>query len=401
MDASVIEQLVLLIVVGAVVAIAAHRFKIPYTIGLVVAGIVMAFLPLTIDVPFSKDFLFEVLLPPLIFEAALYIDWRELRRDLLLVATYATVGVILSAAITAAIMHFVVGWIWPAAIVFGVLIAATDPVSIIATFKEAKVTGRLRMLVESESLFNDSTAAVGFTLAVAFAVGESLGVGSAVWQLLSSAVGGVITGAIVAVIALLIIGRTKDHLVELAMTTFAAFGSFWAAENFHFSGILSCTAAGLIIGNRIGRGSITERGEESMEHFWEFAAFVANSIIFIILGINLAYQEFGQFAFAVAVAIFAVVAGRAAAVYPLSAIFARSKWAVRLPHQHTLFWGGLRGALALALALGVPETLPYRQEILIVTFGVVAFSVFVQTSSITPLMRYIGELPKKNADMQN
>ena len=398
MDGAVIEQIVLLIVVGAVVAIAAHRLRIPYTVGLVAAGIVMAFLPLKIDVPFSKDFLFEVLLPPLIFEAALYIDWRELRRDLFVVGTYATVGVILSAAVTAAIMHFVVGWIWPASILFGVLIAATDPVSIIATFKEAKVTGRLRLLVEAESLFNDSTAAVGFTLAVAVAIGESIGLGAAIWQLFSSAIGGVVTGIITAAIALLIIGRTKDHLVELAMTTFAAFGSFWAAEHFHLSGILACTAAGLIIGNRIGHGSITERGEESMEHFWEFAAFVANSIVFIILGVNLAYQDFKRAAVTIVVAILAVIVGRVVAVYPLSTLFAKSKWAVSLSHQHILFWGGLRGALALALALGVPETLPYRHEILIATFGVVAFSVFVQGSTVSPLMRRLGELPKPNPD---
>jgi CPA1 family monovalent cation:H+ antiporter len=396
-DASILEQLILLISVGAVVAIVAHRLRIPYTVGLVLAGIVIAFLPLRIDLPFSKDFLFEVLLPPLIFEAALYIEWRELRRELLVVGAYATLGVLISAVVTAAIMHFVVGWMWPPAIVFGVLIAATDPVSIIATFKESKVTGRLRLLVEAESLFNDSTAAVGFTVAVAFAAGETLGFGSAIWQLVSTAVGGLVVGAIVAVISLLVIGRTKDHLVELAMTTFAAFGSFWAAEHFHLSGILATTAAGLIIGNRMTRGSITERGEESMEHFWEFAAFVANSVIFIILGINLAYQNFAQVSVAIAVAVLAVLAGRAAAVYPISTMFAATSRKVAVPDQHVLFWGGLRGALALALALGIPDAFPYKQQILVVTFGVVAFSVFVQATTITPLMRYLGILPRRNA----
>jgi monovalent cation:H+ antiporter, CPA1 family len=396
-DASILEQLILLISVGAVVAIVAHRLRIPYTVGLVLAGIVIAFLPLRIDLPFSKDFLFEVLLPPLIFEAALYIEWRELRRELLVVGAYATLGVLISAVVTAAIMHFVVGWMWPPAIVFGVLIAATDPVSIIATFKESKVTGRLRLLVEAESLFNDSTAAVGFTVAVAFAAGETLGFGSAIWQLVSTAVGGLVVGAIVAIISLLVIGRTKDHLVELAMTTFAAFGSFWAAEHFHLSGILATTAAGLIIGNRMTRGSITERGEESMEHFWEFAAFVANSVIFIILGINLAYQNFAQVSVAIAVAVLAVLAGRAAAVYPISTMFAATSRKVAVPDQHVLFWGGLRGALALALALGIPDAFPYKQQILVVTFGVVAFSVFVQATTITPLMRYLGILPRRNA----
>lgn len=395
MDAPVIEQLILLIAVGGIAAIVAHRLRIPYTVGLVFAGILMAILPLKIDVPFSKDFIFNVLLPPLIFEAALYIEWRDLRRDLLVIGTLATIGVVIAAAATAATMHFVTGWIWPEAILFGVLIAATDPVSLIATFKEAKVEGRLRLLVEAESLFNDSTAAIGFALAISLAVGESPSVASAVSQLVVSALGGVLTGLAVAGFALLIIGRTKDHLVELAITTLAAFGSFWAAEQFHLSGILATTAAGIVIGNRIGRGSITERGEESMEHFWEFAAFVANSIIFIVLGLNLAAQRFSQFTVAVMVAIIAVLAGRALSVYLVSTTFAGSKWKIASSQQHILFWGGLRGALALALALGIPNTLPYKQEILDVTFGVVAFSVFVQGSTVTPLLKILGELPSK------
>ena len=231
-----------------------------------------------------------------------------------------------------------------------------------------------------------------YRVAVAYAAGENFGAAAAVWQLISSAIGGIIIGIAAGLVALLLIGRTKDHLAELAMTTFAAFASFWMAEQFHLSGILATTAAGLIIGNRIGRGSITERGEESMESFWEFAAFVANSVIFIVLGINLAAQNFNRFTGVVLVAIAAVIAGRAVAVYPLSAAFARSRWNIALSHQHTLFWGGLRGAIALALALGIPATMPYKQEILITTFGVVAFSVFVQGSTMTPLLRFLGEL---------
>lgn len=397
MDTTVVEQFLLLTVIGAIVAMVAHRLRIPYTVGLVIAGIMMAVLRVKIDLPFSKDLLFDVLLPPLIFEAALYIDWRELRRDLLVIGTYAVAGVILSLLVTAAVMHIAVGLAWPAAMLFGVLIAATDPVSIIATFKEAKVEGRLRLLVEAESLFNDSTAAVGFAVAVAFAVGNNFGVGWAVWQLVASAVGGVFVGGFAAVAALLLIGRTKDHLAELTMTTFAAFGSFWAAEHFGFSGILATTTAGLIVGNRIGRGSITERGEESMEHFWDFAAFVSNSVIFIVLGVNLALQDFKNSGLLVLFAIVAVLAGRAAAVYPLSALFGRTSRNIPVPYQHTLFWGGLRGSLALALALAVPGDVPSRQEILIATFGVVAFSIFVQGSTVTPLMRYLGELPAKKS----
>jgi len=393
MDPHVIEQLILLIVTGAVVAIAARRLKIPYTVGLVVVGIAMAFLPFRIDIPLSKEFLFEFLLPPLIFEAAMSIEWRRLRRDLLLISTYATAGVVLSAAVTAAAMHLLMGWPWPAAIVFGILIAATDPVSIIATFKESNVSGRVRLLVEAESLFNDSTAAVALSVAIVVILGGSASFGSIAWDLISSAAGGLFIGILVSITALLFIGRTKDHLVELTMTTFAAFVSFWAAESMGASGILATTAAGLVIGNRVGRGSITELGEESIAHFWEFAAFVSNTLIFIVLGINLAYQQFAPSRFVILSGIVAVMIGRAVAVYPISLLFSRSRWKVEPRQQHILFWGGLRGALALALALGIPDEFPYKYEILITTFGVVAFSVFVQGTTVTALMRILGILP--------
>jgi CPA1 family monovalent cation:H+ antiporter len=389
-----IEQIQLIIVIGAVIAVVARRLKIPYTVGLVVAGFFIWFLPFGFEINFSKELLFKVLLPPLIFEAALYIDWKELRKDLLPIATYATVGVIFSAFVTAALMHFAIGWAWQAAILFGVLIAATDPVAVIATFKEARVEGRLRLLVEAESLFNDGTAAVAFAVALIFASGAAVGFGSSVWMMLRSIGGGILCGLLVGGVSLLVIGKVRDHLVELSMTTLAAFGSFWLAEHFHLSGILATTTAGLLVGNMTWLGAFTEKGEESVGHFWDFAGFVANSIIFFILGINLARQDFAQAFLPICAAILAVLIGRALAVYPCSALFSRSSLRVDYKQQHIMFWGGLRGALALALALGIPDDLPYRQEILTVTFGVVAFSVFVQGLTITTLLRRLGQIPK-------
>lgn len=388
-----IEQLEVILLIGALVAILARRLHIPYTAGLVAAGIAITFLPLSVDAPLSKEILFKVLLPPLIFEAALYIHWRELRQDLIPIATFATLGVVLSAGITAAIMHFAIGWTWAASILLGVLIAATDPVSVIATFKEARVEGRLRLLVEAESLFNDSTAAVAFVIALAFAAAEPIGVGSAALMMLTSIVGGIAAGLLVGGGVLLIVWKTTDHLAELALTTIAAFGSFWLAEHFHMSGVLASMTAGLLIGNTTSFGFISSKGEDSIETFWEFAAFVANSIVFVLLGIYEGYQDFGPVLTTIGIAIIAVIIARAVAIYPISAAFANTRWKIDPRHQHILFWGGLRGALALALALSIPDSFPYRQQIVLVTFGVVAFSVFVQGLTITPLLRLLGQLP--------
>src|ERR1039457_618692 len=173
MDLS-IEKGALLLLISAVVAMLTRRLRLPYSVGLVAAGIVLALLPFSPRIALTKDLLFTVLLPPLIFEAAFYLRWKDLRRDLPVVLVLATFGVILSAAAMAAGMHYLVRWQWFSALIFGILIAATDPVSVIATFKEAKAHGRLLLLVESESLFNDGTAAVLFAIALELASGRAL-----------------------------------------------------------------------------------------------------------------------------------------------------------------------------------------------------------------------------------
>src|SRR5262245_40042980 len=156
-----IEELELLLLVAAIVAMLTRRMGMPYTVGLVLTGIGLSLLlPNRFDISLPPKLIFETLLPPLIFEAALALSWQELRRDLPVIGVLATVGVLLSAGLTSVGMRFLAGWEWTPAVLFGVLIAATDPVSVIATFKEAGIHGRLRLLVEAESLLNDGTAAV-------------------------------------------------------------------------------------------------------------------------------------------------------------------------------------------------------------------------------------------------
>jgi CPA1 family monovalent cation:H+ antiporter len=149
-----------LLLIAGVVAILTRRLRVPYSVGLVFAGIILSLSPFFSDIPFTKDLIFNVFLPPLVFEAAIQIHWKDLRKQFFVILMLATVGVCLSAAVTALGMRYLVGWEWVSALLFGALIAATDPVSVIATFKEAGVHGRLRLLVEAESLFNDGTAAV-------------------------------------------------------------------------------------------------------------------------------------------------------------------------------------------------------------------------------------------------
>ncbi len=177
----------------------------------------------------------------------------------------------------------------------------------------------------------------------------------------------------VSVAALILAGRTEDHLAEITFTTVAAYGSFLLAEHFGLSGVLATITAGLIMGNLKLFGRISQKGEEAIHAFWECAAFVANSLIFLLIGMREAHQNFGTVWHAALIAIALVVLGRAVAIYPCCLLFARSSLRVTLKHQHVLFWGGMRGAVALALALGLPQQLPEREAIVTISFAVVAF----------------------------
>jgi len=382
-----IVTLGLLLFIACLVAIVTRRIGLPYAVGLVVAGIGLSLIGYRSHIALTPELIFTFLLPPLIFEAALHLRWDQFRREAPLVLSIAFVGTLLSAFVVAAGMHWLVGWGWQAALLFGSLIAATDPVSVIAMMKEQNAEKRLRFLMESESLVNDGAAAVLFSLIVAWIAGhDSSGFGVAL-SLVTTVGGGVLCGLVVAGALLLVAGRSDDHLVEITLTMLAAYGSFLIAEKFGVSGVLATLAAGMLVGNW-GRGkSLTERGGEAMIRFWDFAAFLANSVVFLLIGSREAAQPLGVDLLPAAVGTTLVLAGRAIAVYPITALFNRTALATSRIVQHVLFWGGLRGALALALALATPTQLPEHDAVIGVAFAVVAFSIFVQGLTVPRLLK--------------
>ncbi len=388
-----LDRLLIFLLIAGIVAILTRRIRVPYSVGLVLAGIILSFFPFFAGTPFTKELIFYVFLPPLVFESALQIHWKELQRELPVILMLVTVGLCLSWGVTALGMRYLAGWEWMSALFFGALIAATDPVSVIATFKEAKVHGRLFFLVEAESLFNDGTAAVAFGVVFAAATGSAPSASGVAKTLIMTVAGGILCGGLIAGALLLLAGRTEDHLVEIVFSTVAAYGSFILAERFHFSGVLASLTAGLMVGNIGPLGSHSVRGREAVTAYWEWLGFIANSLIFMGIGIHLSWQHFAGTLVAAILAILLVTLGRALAVYPCCALFHKSALHVQGRHQHILFWGGLRGALALALALGLPADMPYRDKIIQVSFLVVSFSIFVQGLTMTPFLRWMGELP--------
>jgi CPA1 family monovalent cation:H+ antiporter len=394
-----LQNALLLLLIASVVAMLCRRLHLPYSAGLVAAGLSIAAIPFAPRFRLTGDMIFTALLPPLLFEAALNLNWRQVQRDFPLVATLATLGVVISGGITAAGMHFAARWEWPAALVFGALIAATDPVSVIATFRDAKAHGRLMVVIESESLFNDGTASVAFALVVGAITGHAVTTIDVAATLVRMVGGGILCGGLVGFATILLAGRTEDHLVEITLTTIAAYGSFLLADHLGLSGVLATIAAGMAMANFTRRGQISARGEVAVRAFWEYAAFVANSVVFLLIGASGETHGFSIFPAMVAVAV--VVVSRAAAIYPCCLLFFRSSLQVSMKRQNALVWGGLRGAVALALALGLPDSVPRRSEIKMVSFAVVGFSVFVQGLTMAPLLRRIGEIPRGDGERED
>jgi CPA1 family monovalent cation:H+ antiporter len=396
-----LTQAVATLAVAMIVAIAARRVKLPYTVGLVIVGAVLTLSRPDFGPHLTHEVIFDLILPPLLFEAALSLSWRELLRDSLPLLTLAGLGTVISAAFVAWASVALLHWPLPSALVFGALIAATDPVAIIAMFKDNGVKGRLRLLVESESLLNDGAAAVLFVMALAWAEGHGAGEGAGDIALTLGRIvlGGVAVGALTGGAAILIAMGTAEHMIEAALTTIAAFGSFLIAERLHVSGVLATVTAGLIMGNlgllrEDNRSYLSYKGREFVHGFWEFAAFLANSMVFLMIGVDVASTPFLNYGAPLILSVIAIVlAARALTVYPLSALFLFSRWRISFPEQHVLWWGGLRGALGLALALSLPDTLPLRDMIVVSTFAVVAFSIVVQGLTMPLLLRALGFMP--------
>jgi CPA1 family monovalent cation:H+ antiporter len=393
----------LLLIVAAIIAMITRRLGMPYSTGLVAAGLLISLLPTRPALPLSRDLIFNIFLPPLVFEAALQLDWKRFRHERPLTLALAFVGVTVASAVVALGMRTLLGWSWIGAALFGVLIAATDPVAVIATFKELKSPKRLSMVVESESLLNDGVAAVAFAVLVAIASGQEPTAAQVLPQFVWTLFGGILIGGIVTEAILLLAGRTEDRIVEITLTTIAAWGSFLLAEDLGASGILASLTAGLMVGNLGWLGAISSAGRPHVLAAWEYFAFLANSFVFFLIGIHEASVPLGIVGWVAAgTAILLVLIGRLISVYPIAAAFRSSRLKLPLKYQHVLFWGGLRGALALALALAIPNSVPEKLAIIVTAFVVVAFSVFVQGLTVPWLVKKLAvcdePMPAATAD---
>jgi len=394
------------------VAVATRYVHVPYTVALVVAGLALGLVGGAFAVPLTEDLILVVFLPALLFEAGYNLPWARLRAEIRFVNALAIPGVLTSTAIVGAIVH-VAGLRWPVALLFGALISATDPVSVLATFRQLGTNQRLSIIVEGESLFNDGTALVVFRLVLGVILGGSVSVFGTGVAFVVSIVGGILLGLGVGYLVTQSLRRIDDYLLEISVTLLVTYGLFILAEQVHAtalgvdigaSPVIAVVVFGLVMGNYASRESMSPATRISMHGAWELISYLANSLIFLLIGLQINHTTFhiGDLRLIFG-AIIGVLVSRAVIVYGITSIVnARTPPARRLPLNflHLINWGGLRGAVAIASALSIPAArVPERGIILLLTFAVVFFTLIVQGLTIRPLVDWLGLKRNQSAQL--
>jgi monovalent cation:H+ antiporter, CPA1 family len=392
--------IVTLLLIISAVGIATLSLRLPYPIALVLAGLVLGAiihspLPLFHDLPldaleFTPHLILVVFLPALLFEATLHLEVTTLRKTLLPIGLLALPGVVLTALIVGALVAWGVGVDWPTAMLFGAIIAATDPIAVLAIFKQLGAPHELAVLIEGESLLNDGTAVVLSRILLGVVLAGSFSIASGVMQFAVVVGGGLLVGLLTGTLVSRLTARIDDHLIEITLTTILAYGTFMAAEALGVSGVIAVVTAGLVLSNTGARYGMSPTTRLALLTFWEYVAFLLNSAIFLLIGLQVDLLSLAFTLLPIGIAVAAVLLARAIVVYGLGLIVLPLPPVLPLRWLHVLFWAGMRGALSLAVVLSLPLDLPARGLLLNLTYGVVLFSLLVQGLTMRPLLAWLG-----------
>jgi len=378
-----------LLLIASLVAIVVRRLHIPYTVALVVVGLLLT-AQSNVRFELTPELILALFVPPLVFEAAFHLKLTELRQNLATILVLAVPGVILTTITVAGMLTVGTSLSLPVALVFGALIAATDPVAVVALFRLLGVPKRLSVLVEGESLLNDGTALVLFNLMLAVALTGKFNLFSSLVEFVQVAAGGIVVGLVLGWAISRLIARIDDYLIEITLTTVLAYGTYLVAEQLHFSGVLAVVAAGLITGS-LGPQGMSPTTRIVLYNFWEYITFLVNSLVFLLIGLDVDIRALLGAWQPILWAIGAVLLARAVVVYGLGWVTGKLAEPISMRWRHVQAWGGLRGALSLALVLSLPAAFgPDRFLLRTMAFGVALFTLLVQATTMRLLIRRLG-----------
>jgi len=401
-DASIhVDTLLALLLVASATAVVIKWVRVPYAVALVIAGLIIGLSKVLPPVSMTPELVLLIFLPALLFEASWNLDIKALRRDWFSISVLATAGVVICMFGVAAILHFAGGMGIQTALLFGAMVSATDPVSVIALFRQMGIDKRLTMILEGESIFNDGTAVVLFKLVLALVLtGAKFSLAATLGSFCMVVFGGALLGGLVGYAASRITSAFDDHLLEITLTMVTAYGSYLLAERLQVSPIIAVVAAGIVIGNYGSRTGMSVTTRLAVNSFWEYAAFLVNSLLFLLIGLQVQLPLLIKYADLIGLGVLAVVIARLIVVYGICPFVSTDRLPIPDKWRHLMFWGGLRGALVMALALSLPLSFPDREAIINMTFGVVLFTLLVPGLTMEPLVRFLGMAPKQEKLMK-
>ena len=381
-------SLVVLIVVS-LIALVSSRIKLPLTPMILIVGLVIGVIPGVPQISLSGHAILFIFLPPLLFEAAFNLDlpllWNSRRGVLVL----ALPGVLTATVIGGSLVRLGTGLPWSEALLFGAIIGATDPVAVLATFRALGADRRLSNLLEGESLLNDGIALV-VVAALVEAVGGDVNPPRIAGLFVYELVGAVAVGAVVGFVGYRLISMTHDHLAEMSLSLAIAYGAFLLGDTLHVSAVFTTLSAAVMLGQLERRqgGGFSAEFAHLLDDLWGLFAFLANAALFVLMGMDVRFSVMRDHLGAVLWGIAAALIGRAVVAYGLN----RFGFPLTRSERHIIFWGGLRGAVSLAAALGLARNFPHRDMLIAMTYGVVIFTVLVQGMTIGPLVRRLNLL---------
>ncbi|GGM71876.1 Na+/H+ antiporter [Dactylosporangium sucinum] len=400
MNGAAFSLLALLLAAIGLVALS-HRIAVPYPILLVFGGMAIGFVPGIEGVHLSPEVVLQVFLPPLLYHAGYYTTPRDLRAHGVAIALLCIALVLVTAAAVAAVAHFVGGLPWPVAATLGAVVSPTDPLAAATIAARLGVPRRVITVLEGEGLFNDATALALFKVTVAVVVaGAATGadrfrLGWAVEQFTIGTVGGIAAGLAVGWFVVFLRARAADPIVGVSVTIFGAYAAYHVAEHFGFSGVLGSLLCGMYCGWKIPQVA-TPASRLLGKPVWQMMVYLLTGALFLLLGLQLRPMLAALTDYR-AIDVVAVAALVAAVV-----MVTRFGWLFLVPHvlsraeRAVVAWGGMRGAVSLAIALALPTSVaggdpfPNREVVVLTTFGVVLLTLVVPGLTLPMLIRVTG-----------
>lgn len=385
-----LESFMLVLAVGAAVAIAAKRVGAPYNVALVVIGLLLVFADVLPHAQMDPELVLVAFLPLLVFEAALFADAESLRGAARPILALAVPGVAISLFGTAAVATGILGLPFSAAMLLGALLAITDTVSVLLAFRSTRVPHRLAAVMEGESLFNDGTALVLVSLMTTVVATGRFAVAPTVRALVIAIIGGLAVGAVFGAVGAAVLRKTPDHLTGILSSTVLVFATSLIAERVHASPVIAVVIAGLVVG-RAARRALEPSRVLALQGFWEVTGFGVNVVLFLLVGMQIDARMLVTEAQSILLAVFALHAGRAVAVYGCFGVLrAIGREAVPPRWQHVMVVGNIKGALSMAAVLALPATLPFRDRLITIVFGATFVTLLTQALPFRRILYALG-----------